>query len=140
MSCPSCKQVYYPRLSPSIIVLVTRGDELLLARNARARGNFYSTLAGFVEPGESIEQAVHREVLEEVGVTVKNLEYFGSQPWPFPNSLMIAFTCSYVGGEIRLEEEELEDAGWYTADDLPRVPPKLSIARQMIDYFVAKHS
>jgi NAD+ diphosphatase len=139
--CPNCGLISYPRISPAIIVLVERNDgRLLLARAHRHPPGFYSVLAGFVEPGETLEEAVVREIREEVGIEVENIRYFGSQPWPFPNSLMIAFTCRYVGGEIRLEEEELEDAGWYTVDNMPRVPPKLSIARQMIDTFVAKHS
>ena len=139
--CPNCGLISYPRISPAIIVLIERDDgRLLLARAHRHPPGFYSVLAGFVEPGETLEEAVVREIREEVGIEVENIQYYGSQPWPFPNSLMIAFTCSYIGGEIRLEEEELEDAGWYTADDLPRVPPKLSIARQMIDYFVAKQT
>jgi NAD+ diphosphatase len=93
-------------------------------------------LAGFVEPGESIEEAVVREVKEEVGIEVTNVRYFGSQPWPFPNSLMIGFTADYMGGDLAPEPGEIEDAGWYTADDLPHLPPKISIARAMIDDFV----
>jgi NAD+ diphosphatase len=99
----------------------------------------YSTLAGFVEPGESVEQTVAREVWEEVGIEVKNIDYFGSQPWPFPNSLMVAFTAEWAGGEIQTEPLEIEDAGWYTVDRLPQLPPKLSIARAMIDHFVSQH-
>jgi NAD+ diphosphatase len=97
----------------------------------------YSVLAGFVEPGESIEEAISREVCEEVGVEVENVRYFGSQPWPFPHSLMIGFTADYAGGELRVEPTEIEDAGWFEAGDLPAVPPKISIARAMIDNFVA---
>ncbi|MBA3616639.1 MAG: NAD(+) diphosphatase, partial [Rubrobacteraceae bacterium] len=98
----------------------------------------YSVLAGFVEPGESIEEAVVREVREEVGIEVTNVRYFGSQPWPFPNSLMIGFTTDYTGGDLTPEPGEIEDAGWYTADDLPQLPPKISIARAMIDDFVSR--
>jgi len=99
----------------------------------------YSVLAGFVEPGEAIEETIEREIREEVGVEVENLRYFGSQPWPFPNSLMIGFRAEYAGGELRTDPAEIEDAGWYTADDLPELPSKLSIARAMIDSFVAEH-
>ena len=101
--CDTCRQFFYPRLSPSIIVCVNKGTEVLLAKNVNARGNFYSTLAGFVEPGESIETTVHREVYEEVGIRVKNLRYFSSQSWPFPNSLMLGFHAEYESGEIRIQ-------------------------------------
>ena len=136
--CPDCNRFFYPRLSPSIIVLVTRGEELLLARNAAARGNFYSTLAGFVEPGESLEEAVHREVMEEVGVTVRNLRYFGSQAWPFPNSLMLGFHAEYDSGEFRLQEEEIADAQWFHYRDLPHRPARVSIAGQLIDEYIRR--
>jgi NAD+ diphosphatase len=99
----------------------------------------YSVLAGFVEPGESLEEAVVREVKEEVGIDVKDIRYFSSQPWPFPHSLMIGFTATYDVGEISLNDEEIEDAGWFTADNLPRIPGKISIARKLIDGFVGKH-
>jgi NAD+ diphosphatase len=99
----------------------------------------YSVLAGFVEPGESLEEAVAREVKEEVGIEVKNIKYFGSQPWPFPHSLMIGFTATYDSGEISLDDEEIEDAGWFTIDHLPQIPGKISIARKLIDWFLAKH-
>jgi len=96
----------------------------------------YSVLAGFVEPGESLEEAVAREVKEEVGIDVKDIKYFGSQPWPFPHSLMVGFTATYAGGEITLDDSEIEDAGWFTADHLPQIPGKISIARKLIDWFV----
>lgn len=141
--CPECELTTYPRLSPAIIVSVERptasGTELLLARNRRHPDGFFSVLAGFVEPGESLEECVRREVCEEVGIDVTNIRYFGSQPWPFPHSLMIAFTAEYAGGEIRLEEEELVEAGWFSADSLPLVPPRVSIARQMIDAFIKRN-
>jgi NAD+ diphosphatase len=135
-TCPSCHLISYPRLSPSIIVLVTRGEEMLLARNAQWPTNMYSTLAGFVEPGESIEQTVHREVLEEVGLKVGNLRYLGSQSWPFPNSLMLGFHAEYDGGDIVCQEEEIADARWFKADDLPNIPPKTAISRWLIDDFI----
>jgi NAD+ diphosphatase len=136
--CPQCGLVKYPRISPAIIVLVEKENKLLLARAHRHPPGFYSVLAGFVEPGETLEMAVAREIREEVGIEVKEINYFGSQPWPYPDSLMIAFTCTYAEGEIRLEEDEIEDAGWYSAGNLPPVPPKISIARQLIDWFVAR--
>lgn len=134
--CPSCGLISYPRLSPSIIVLVTRGDEMLLARNAAWPTNMYSTLAGFVEPGESIEQTVHREVLEEVGLRVDGLRYLGSQSWPFPNSLMLGFHAEYAGGEIVCQEDEIADARWFKVDGLPNIPPKTAISRWLIDDFI----
>lgn len=135
--CPKCGLVSYPRLSPAVIVLVSRGDQLLLARARRFRTGMYSVIAGFVEPGESLEETVVREVLEEVGIEVRDIRYFGSQPWPFPNSLMIGFTATYAGGEIKIEPEELADAAWFRTDNLPEVPSKLSIARKLIDWFVS---
>jgi NAD+ diphosphatase len=138
--CGSCGRLEFPRLSPAIIVLVEKGDTLLLARSARFTAEFFSVLAGFVEPGESLEAAVRREVKEETGITIKDIRYFGSQPWPFPDSLMIGFTAQYEFGEIKIDGEEIVDAGWYRADNLPRIPGKLSIARQLIDWFIAKHS
>jgi len=137
--CPACGLQNFPRLSPAVIVLISRGREVLLSRSARFPPGMYSVLAGFVEPGESLEEAVEREVMEEVGVGIKNVRYFGSQPWPFPNSLMIGFTAEYEAGEIQIDQVEIEDAGWYAADRLPAIPPKLSIARRLIDWFIAQH-
>jgi len=136
--CPSCGQLHFPRLAPAIIVLIERGDQLLLARSRHFLSGMYSVLAGFVEPGESLEEAVAREVREEVGIDVKDIKYFGSQPWPFPHSLMIGFTATYAGGEIRLDDSEIEDAGWFTVDHLPQLPGKISIARKLIDWFIEK--
>jgi NAD+ diphosphatase len=134
--CPACGYSSYPRLAPAIIVAVVRGDRLLLARSHRHPPGRFSVLAGFVEPGETLEECLRREVQEEVGIQVKNIRYFGSQPWPFPHSLMIAFTCEYAAGEIVLEEQEMAEAGWYTAGNLPRIPPRISISRALIDWFV----
>ena len=120
-----------------MIVAVRRGDTILLARNVAFTAPFYSVLAGFVEPGESLEGTVRREIREEVGIEVRDIRYFGSQPWPFPHSLMIGFTADWAGGEIQIDERELADAGWFRADALPAIPPKLSIARRLIDAFVA---
>ena len=133
--CPVCGLAAYPRLSPAVIVLVERGDEILLARSTRPGAAFHSTLAGFVEPGETLEQAVRREVMEEVAVELAEVRYFGSQPWPFPNSLMIGFRAAWASGEPRPDLTEIAEAGWFRADALPPVPPRLSIARSLIEDF-----
>ena len=133
--CPQCGLVNYPRLSPAVIVAVLKNDRILLARNKRFKLPFYSVLAGFVEPGESLEECVQREIREEVGLTVKNIRYFGSQPWPFPNSLMIAFVAEYAQGKITIDGSEITDAAWFSKDKLPQIPPGISIARQLIDWF-----
>jgi NAD+ diphosphatase len=138
--CPKCKLIKYPVISPAVIVAVTKDDMILLARANRFYGELYSVLAGFVEVGETLEHCVKREIREEVGIEVKNIRYFGSQPWPFPNSLMVAFTAEYSKGEICIDQEELLDAGWYKADKLPIIPEKLSISRDLIDWFIAKNS
>ncbi len=137
--CPRCRLRQYPRLSPAIIVLVSRGDEVLLARAPRFRPEMYSVLAGFVEPGESLEETVMREVREEVGIEIGNIRYFGSQPWPFPNSLMVGFTATYASGDLKIDPVEIEAADWFKPDRLPPVPGPLSIARKLIDAFVAEH-
>ncbi len=131
--CPSCGLLNFPRLAPAIITLIERGEEALLARGRNFGNPMYSTLAGFVEPGESIEEAVHREVREEVGVEVTNLRYFGSQPWPFPHSLMIGFHADWAAGEIAIDGNEIADAKWFHADDLPNIPGRISISRWLID-------
>ncbi len=136
--CPSCRTPFYPRIAPAVIVLITRGDSMLLARNVTFPEPFFSTLAGFVDPGESLEETVVREVKEEVGLDLKNLRYFGSQPWPFGRSLMVGFTAEYAGGDIRVDGQEIVEASWFTPDNLPRIPPRLSIARQLIDAFIAQ--
>ena len=136
--CPQCGLLHYPRLAPAIIVLVERSNQLLLARSRHFMPGMYSVLAGFVEPGESLEEAVVREVKEEVGIEIKDIKYFGSQPWPFPHSLMIGFTATYAGSEISLNDDEIEGAGWFTIDNLPRIPGKISIARKLIDWFIEK--
>lgn len=136
--CPSCETTVYPRISPAVIVLVERGDTILLGRHVRSRVPMYSTLAGFVEVGESLEETVAREIREESGIEVRALRYFGSQPWPFPDSLMIGFTAEYAGGDLRAEPSELSDIGWYTVDTLPPVPPSRSIARKLIDAWVRR--
>ena len=138
MVCGDCGIASYPRLSPSIIALVHREDEVLLARNHRFPDGMYSTLAGFVEPGESIEQTLVREVEEEVGVNVKNLQYLGSEPWPFPDSLMFGFHAKYDSGDIVLQEEEIADAKWFRCDNLPAIPGKTAISRWLIDDYLHK--
>lgn len=138
--CPGCGSFSYPRICPAIIVAITRDSSILLARARRFPAALYSVIAGFVEPGESLEDCVHREVHEEVGITVKNLRYFGSQSWPFPHSLMVAFTAEHAGGEIQIDQTEIVEAGWYTVDALPRIPESLSIARRLIDSFVEKQA
>ncbi len=137
MTCPACKRVYYPRISPAVIVLVTRGEEALLARGSRFPLPFFSTLAGFSEVGESLEETLVREVREEVGIDVTNVRYFGSQPWPFPNSLMIGFFADHQSGEISPDPEEIAEAAWFRREELPMVPPPVSIARRLIDAWVA---
>jgi len=131
--CPACNLASYPRISPAMMCLVTRGKQILLARNVNFPLGRYSALAGFLEAGESIEDAVHREVREEVGVEVDEPKYFASQSWPFPNSLMIAFTAEYVGGELKPDGHEIVEAGWFDAGNLPQLPPRISIARALID-------
>ena len=142
--CPACGLSSYPRISPAIIVAVTRqsedGPRILLARNHRFPAGRYSVVAGFVEPGETLEDCVRREVAEETGVAVGQIRYFGSQPWPFPNSLMIGFTAEYAGGDFVFGDDEIDDAQWFAPDALPLVPPKISIARKLIDDFVARCS
>lgn len=138
--CPSCKLMQFPRLSPAIITLVTRGEgeneEALLARGVNFRAPMFSCLAGFVEAGENLEQCVAREVEEEVGIKVDNVQYVSSQPWPFPNSLMLGFKARYASGDIVCDTSEIAEAHWYRRDELPPIPPAISIARKLIDDWV----
>ncbi len=143
MKCPDCGLISYPRVAPAMITLVTRGEpgpdqEALLARGVNFPMPMYSCLAGFVEPGEDLEGAVIREVKEEVGVDVDDVRYVGSQPWPFPHSLMVGFRANYVDGDIVCEEGEILDANWYRKDDLPMVPPTISIAGKIIQAWIAE--
>ncbi|QXH33038.1 NAD(+) diphosphatase [Pseudomonas muyukensis] len=138
MYCQACDLRSYPRISPSMIVLITRGDEVLLARSPRFVSGVYSTLAGFAEPGESAEECLVREVREEVAVEVKNIQYVGSQCWPFPHSMMLGFHAEYAGGEIVMQADEIEDAQWFSVHDLPPLPAGRSIARYLIDLYVAR--
>jgi NAD+ diphosphatase len=134
--CPACSLAWYPLISPCIIVLVSRGEELLLARSSRFREGMYSTLAGFVEPGESVEMTVHREIAEEVAIRIKNIRYFGSQPWPFPGQLMLGFFAEYDSGEIRVDGQEICDARWFHFRNLPMIPGEGTIAGRMIRHHV----
>jgi NAD+ diphosphatase len=136
--CPACALIVYPRIAPAVMCLIRRGREILLARSPRFAPGMYSALAGFVEPGESLEQCLAREVLEETGVRIADARYFASQPWPFPHSLMIAFVADYAGGEITPEPGEIEDAQWFDIDALPKLPNRISIARRLIDGAVAE--
>lgn len=139
--CRTCNLISYPRQSPAIIVAITRGDKILLARSERFRhSDMYSVLAGFVDPGETFEECIRREVREEVGIEVKNIQYFGSQPWPFPDSLMVGFTAEYKNGEISIDNDELTEAGWFSVSELPKIPGKISIARQLIDWFIEREA
>ncbi len=134
--CHHCKLTYYPRISPCMMCLIHRGDYVLLAHHRRYATQLYSTLAGFVEAGESLEQCLHREVFEEVGLKVKNLHYFSSQSWPYPHQLMVGYFAEYDSGDIVLEELEIEDAQWFHYDQLPTIPPITTLSGQLIDAFV----
>lgn len=138
--CPDCGLLSFPRVSPAVITLIHKGDDFLLARNARFPTGRYSIIAGFVEAGETLEEAVAREIHEEVGIEVTDITYQSSQPWPFPHSLMLGFTAAWSGGEICVDGDEIVDAGWYNAAHLPpSLPDGISISRRLIDTFLAEH-
>lgn len=134
--CPHCRFISYPRLSPAVIMSVVRDNQILLARSPRFTKEMYSTLAGFVEPGETLEDAVKREVREEVSIVVENVQYIASQPWPFPHSIMIGFSADYRSGTIEVDGNEIEDAAWFSIHNLPPLPSKITIARMLIDNFI----
>jgi NAD+ diphosphatase len=134
-TCPSCGLTQYPRLAPAMIVGVVRDRKLLLGQSPRFQGRFHSILAGFLEPGETAEECVRREVYEEVGISVRNIRYFASQPWPFPHSLMLGFTAEYDSGELDPDPTEIIHADWYAADELPNVPGEVSISGRIINWF-----
>jgi NAD+ diphosphatase len=136
--CPACGLLAFPRLAPAVITLIERDGEALLARGRSFPVPMYSCVAGFVEPGETLEEAVHREVREEVGVELAEVRYTASQPWPFPHSLMIGFEATWASGDIVIDESEIVDAQWFRVDDLPMIPPGMSIARTLIDRWVAR--
>lgn len=134
--CPNCGNEMYPPVSTAIIVLIRKGKEILLVHARNFRGTFYGLVAGFLETGETLEQCVQREVLEETGLQVKNITYFGNQPWPYPSGLMVGFIADYESGEIRLQDDELTAAAFYSKENLPEIPRKLSIARKLIDWWL----
>lgn len=137
--CPQCHLVSYPRISPAVIVAVVKQDQILLARAHNfSDKEMFSVLAGFVEPGESLEEAVKREVMEEVGITLTNIRYFKSEPWPFPDSLMIGFTADYYSGSIQTDNVEIAEAGWFRANALPKIPQRRSLSSELIRWFIAK--
>jgi NAD+ diphosphatase len=138
--CPVCGLLSYPRLSPATITAIFKDNKILLTHNTAFRGNVHSLIAGFVEPGETLEECIRREILEEVGLQVKNIQFFGSQPWPFPNSLMIGFTADYAGGELLVDGKEISQAGWFDVSHMPELPSKMSIAREIIDSYVQRYS
>jgi NAD+ diphosphatase len=137
--CPGCGFSSFPIISPAIITAVLKDRKILLARANRFPPGLYSVLAGFVEPGETLEECLMREVKEEVGIETKNIRYFGSQPWPFPHSLMVAFTAEYAGGEVTIDERELSDADWFSTSNLPKIPSRGTIARELIEWFLEKN-
>ena len=136
--CEHCGKEVWPQLATAIIVLVRKGNEVLLVHANNFRTDFYGLVAGFVETGETLEEAVHREVMEETGLHIKNLRYFGSQPWPYPCGLMVGFTADYDSGKIHLQRSELSKGSWFDKDHLPHIPEKLSIARKLIDAWLEK--
>jgi len=136
--CPACRSLFYPPISPAMVVLVWRENEILLGRPPHFMPDVYSILAGFVDAGESVEACVEREVMEEVGVSIQNIRYLGSQPWPFPSNLMLGFSAEYAGGEICIDPVELEDAQWFSIDRLPTLPNPLSLSRHIIEQHIAQ--
>jgi len=138
--CAACQLSFYPRIPPALIVLIEKGEAILLARSPRFPPGRFGAVAGFVELGETLEEAVRREVAEEVGLQVEDVRYFGSQPWPFGRSLMIGFRARYAGGDIHVDGQEICEAGWFTADALPQLPPPLSMARKLIEAFLRERA
>ena len=135
--CPRCGHELYPPIAPAIIVLIRKGEEILLVHARNFRGNFHGLVAGFIEVGETLEECVRREVREETGLEIKELRYFASQPWPYPSGLMIGFTATYAGGSLKLQTEELSTGAFFSKDNLPEIPRKLSLARKLIDAWLA---
>jgi len=137
--CSCSKNMLYPKISPCVIGIILNGDDILLARNKLFPDGMFSAIAGFVEASETLEQTFEREIYEEVGLKVKNIKYFGSQPWPFPNQLMIAFTCEYESGEINVDGDEIVEASWFNANNMPNIPPTSSISGQLINSYLEGH-
>ena len=137
--CSCSKNMLYPKISPCVIGIILNGDDILLARNKLFPDGMFSAIAGFVEASETLEQTFEREIYEEVGLKVKNIKYFGSQPWPFPNQLMIAFTCEYESGEINVDGDEIVEASWFNARNMPNIPPTSSISGQLINSYLEGH-
>lgn len=137
--CPNCGLSHYPRIAPAVITAILKDGQILLARAPHFPNNMHGLIAGFAEPGETLEDCVRRETMEEVGLTLGEIRYFGSQQWPFPHSLMIGFVAEYAGGEITVDGEEIEHAAWFGPDNLPNIPPKLSIARKIIDWYAEEY-
>ncbi len=136
--CDNCQSAFFPRFSPAIMVLIQRENEILLARSKHFAPGMYSAIAGFIDIGETAEVAVHREVHEEVGIYISHLKYFSSQTWPFPDSFMIAFKAHYASGDLKIDDNEIEDARWFSLDALPNLPSRPSIARRLIDSVTKK--
>lgn len=137
--CPKCGFISYPRICPAVITAIRKGDQLLLAHARHFKEGMYSLIAGFVEAGETLEEAVRREIYEEVGISVKNIRYWSSQPWPFPNSMMLGFTAEYDSGDIKVDGVEITDANWYGIDNLPGLPSEVSIARKIINWWMEQN-
>jgi NAD+ diphosphatase len=140
MRCDSCGEIFFPVIAPAIIVAIEKDGKILMGHGANFPPGRFSVLAGFVEPGESLEECVRREVFEESGICIKNIRYFGSQPWPFPRSLMVGFTAEWESGEIQPDNREILEIAWFSAEDLPDIPQSISISRKLIDNFIEKHS
>lgn len=133
LTCPSCNKIYFPRIEPCVIVLIHKGEEILLARHSYRNQDIFACIAGFIEAGESAEQAVHREVLEETGLKIKNITYKGSQSWPFPDQLMLAFSAEYESGQIKIQEEEIAEVRWFKKNAIPAGPKPGSVAWKLIN-------
>ena len=138
--CPKCSFISYPSISPAVITAIIKDNKILLAHGRSFKGDMYSLIAGFLEPGETLEECVQREIMEEVSIKVKNIKYFGSQSWPFPNSMMVGFTAEYESGEISVDGTEISKADWFDVDNLPELPSKISIAREIINYYIENQS